>query len=133
MLTYKEKLSLLNDMVTLSMVDGTLHNREHQFIKMIADEFNVRNEDLEELFHSNPQKVVIKSEFKRIEQFYRLALLMHSDHHKHEDEVEFLKNIAINLGLNPMAVRRVIEEMDKSPTRMLEPNLLLGIFQEQHN
>ena len=133
MLTYKEKLSLLNEMVSLSMTDGKLHSREHQFIKIIAQEFNVKESDLEELFHSNPPKVVIKSEFKRIEHFYRMALLMHSDHHKHEDEVEFLKNIAINLGLNPMAVRRAIDEMDKSPTRMLEPEVLLGIFKEQHN
>lgn len=133
MLTYKEKLNMLNDMIALSKVDGIVHEKEMMFINLIAEEFHVRKEDVEELYHSDPPRVPIKSEFKRIEQFYRLALLMHSDSHKHEDEVEFLKNMAINLGLNPMAVKKVVQLMDESPNNMLEPEVLINAFKEQHN
>ena len=133
MLTYKEKLSFLSEMIQLAKIDNDIHNRERQFIELIAKEFNVKNDDLDELWHTKAEKKHLKSEFKRIEQFYRLALLMHSDHHKHEDEVTFLKTIGLNLGLNPSLIRSVLDEMEKSPTNMIEPELLLSIFKSQHN
>ena len=133
MLTYKEKLSILDEMIALSQIDGKVHEREYQFIQMIAEEFQVCEEDFKELFHVEAPKVVLKNEFQRIEQFYRLALLMHSDHHKLEEEVSFLKNVSINLGLNPMAVKKVLLAMDESPTKMLDPKHLLELFRDQLN
>jgi hypothetical protein len=41
--------------------------------------------------------------------------------------------LGLKLGLNPFAIKRVLNEMEKSPTRMVEADLLLGIFKEQHN
>ena len=133
MITYKEKLSLLGDMIELSKIDGKLHEREYEFIKMVAGELNVREADFEELFFLPNELLVFKSEFKRIEHFYRLALLSHCDNHHHEREHEFMYQLGLKLGLNHFAVKRVLHEMDKSPTRMIEPDLLLGIFKEQHN
>ena len=133
MITYKEKLSLLGDMIELSKVDGQLHEREYEFIKMVADELKVRDEDFDELFKLPNELMVFKSEFKRIEHFYRLALLSHCDHHHHEREHEFMYQLGLKLGLNPFAVKRVLNEMEKSPTRMVEADLLFSIFKEQHN
>ena len=133
MITYKEKLSLLGDMIELSKVDGQLHDREYEFIKIVSEELNVRPEDFEELFTLPNELLVFKSEFKRIEHFYRLALLAHCDHHHHEREHEFMYQLGLKLGLNPFAIKRVLNEMEKSPTRMVEADLLLGIFKEQHN
>lgn len=133
MITYKEKLSLIGDMIELSKVDGQLHEREYEFIKMVADELNVRTNDFEELFKLPNELMIFKSEFQRIEHFYRLALLTHSDSHHHDRENEFMHHLGLKLGLNPFAVKRVLEAMNQSPTRMIEPNLLLGIFTEQHN
>lgn len=133
MITYKEKLSLLGDMIELSKVDGQLHNREYEFIKMVAEELNVRMTDFEELFSLPNELLVFKSEFKRIEHFYRLALLSHCDNHHHDREHEFMYQLGLKLGLNPFSIKRVLKEMDNSPTRMIEPELLLGIFKEQHN
>lgn len=133
MITYKEKLGLLGDMIELSKVDGQIHHQEYEFIKIVAQELKVRDEDLKELFSLPNQVVIFKSEFKRVEHFYRLALLSHSDNVHHEEEEKFLIKIGIKLGLSPFAVRRVLDEMHKSPTRMLEPEKLLGIFKEQHN
>lgn len=133
MITYKEKLSLIGDMIELSKVDGQLHEREYEFIKMVAEELNVRDADFEELFTIPNELLVFKSEFKRIEHFYRLALLSHCDQHHHEREHEFMYQLGLKLGLNPFSIKRVLTEMEKSPTRMLEGDVLLGIFQEQHN
>jgi len=133
MLTYKEKLSFLSEMIQLAKIDENIHPKEKQFITLIAQEFSIKNEDLEELWHQKVEKKSHKSEFQRIQQFYRLALLMHSDDHKHQDEVDFLHNIGLNLGLNPILVRTVLDEMEKSPTHTIEPDLLLSIFKSQHN
>lgn len=133
MITYKEKLSLLGDMIELSRVDGKVHDREYEFIKMVAEELNVRDTDFEELFSLPNELLVFKSEFKRIEHFYRLALLTHCDHHHHEREHEFMHQLGLKLGLNPFSIKRVLAEMEKSPTGMIEPDLLLSIFTEQHN
>lgn len=133
MLTYKEKLSFLCEMIQLSKIDNEVHHREKQFIEIIAKEFVVKDEDLAELWHTKADKKQAPSEFKRIEQFYRLALLMHSDDHKHDDEINFLKTVGLNLGLNPFLIKTVLEEMDKSPTHTLDPELLLSIFKSQHN
>ena len=133
MITYKEKLSLIGDMIELSKVDGQLHEREYEFIKMVADELKVRDEDFDELFKLPNELMVFKSEFKRIEHFYRLALLSHCDNHHHEREHEFMYQLGLKLGLNPFAIKRVLGAMDQSPNRMLEADFLLSIFKEQHN
>jgi len=133
MITYKEKLSLIGDMIELSKVDGQLHDREYEFIKMVADELKVRDEEFDELFKIPNELLVFKSEFKRIEHFYRLALLSHCDHLHHEREHEFMYQLGLKLGLNPFAIKRVLGAMDQSPNRMLEADFLLGIFKEQHN
>lgn len=133
MLTYKEKLALLDEMIELAKSDGQIHSREKQFIALIAEEFDVKPEDLATCYDNKVEKKPLKSEFQRIEQFYRLALLMHSDNHKHTDEIIFLETVGLNLGLNPMLVKNVLDEMDKSPTHTIEPEFLISIFKAQHN
>jgi hypothetical protein len=75
----------------------------------------------------------MQSEFKRIEQFYRLALLMHCDGVLHEKEISTIHQISISMGLNPNATKRVLEKMKKAPNAIIEPSELLQIFKEQQN
>jgi hypothetical protein len=133
MITYKEKLSLLGDMIELSKIDGELHENEILFIKSVASDWKVKDSDLSELF-SLPNKIqILKSEFKRIEHFYRMALLSYSDSIQHQQEENFLIQMGLKLGLNPIAIRKVLEEMKKTSNRMVDSGILLKIFQEQHN
>jgi hypothetical protein len=37
------------------------------------------------------------------------------------------------MGLNPYAMKRVLQLMKESPTRMIDGEILLAIFSEQHN
>jgi hypothetical protein len=37
------------------------------------------------------------------------------------------------MGLNPNATKRILEMMKKAPNAMIDAEVLLGIFQEQHN
>jgi hypothetical protein len=131
--SYEEKLSLLAEMVTFAVIDGRLHERELQFLKLVADELRIRKEDLKELFHQEIKPATIKSEFERIQQFYRLALLMHCDGILHEREKIAINEIGIRMGLNPFAMRRVLKAMESSPTGIISPDFLLEVFQEQQN
>lgn len=133
MQTKVEKLSLLADMIAFAVVDGQLHEREYTFLSIIAVELGVSNEELKQLFHAENKSEIIKSEFERIQQFYRLALLMHCDGVLHEREVVKIHEIGINMGLNPFAIKRVLKAMEQSPTRMISPDYLLEVFQEQQN
>ncbi len=130
---YKERLALLSEMIAFSVVDGRLHEREYLFLTMIAEELQVDKGDFKSLFHQEEYPIVIKSEFERIQQFYRLALLMHCDGVLHEREHIKIHEIGINMGLNPHAIKRVLKAMQDSPTKLISPEFLLEVFQEQLN
>lgn len=131
--TKVQKLSLLADMIAFAIVDGKLHDREYLFLSMIAQELQVDKEEFKQLFHQEINSEVIKSEFERIQQFYRLALLMHCDGVLHEREKNAIHEIGVNMGLNPFAIKRVLKAMEASPTKMISPDFLLEVFQEQLN
>ena len=131
--TKEEKISLLSDMIAFAIVDGELHEREYMFLSIVAVELGISNDELKQLFHEEHRSEIIKSEFERIQQFYRLALLMHCDGVLHEREHIKIHEIGINMGLNPFAIKRVLKAMEQSPTRMVSPDYLLEVFQEQHN
>ena len=129
----EKKINLLTEMISFSIVDGRLHQREYQLLWIIAQQLKIDKEDFNELFHQELPSAVIKSEFERIQQFYRLALLMHSDGVLHEKEEVALRQIAINMGLNPDATKRVLLLMKKSPNTIISAQVLLKTFQEQLN
>lgn len=131
--TKTEKISLLSDMIAFAIVDGELHEREYLFLSIIAEELGISNVELKQLFHEEHRSEIIKNEFERIQQFYRLALLMHCDGVLHQRENEKIHEIGINMGLNPHAIKRVLKAMEESPTRMVSPDYLVEVFQEQLN
>ncbi len=131
--TYQEKISLLQEMIAFALVDGELHDREYDFIEMVSLELEIDKPTFHQLFENRAEVKVIKDEFNRICQFYRLALLMHADGVLHEREQIKINEIGINMGLNPYAMKRVLHLMKKSPNRMIDGQTLLSVFAEQHN
>jgi uncharacterized tellurite resistance protein B-like protein len=130
---YEQKLALLSDMIAFAIVDGKLQDREYQFLSIVALELGINKTELNQLFHEEHRSKIIKSEFERIQQFYRLALLMHCDGILHEREQIKIHEIGINMGLNPHAIKRVLKAMEKSSTKMISPEFLLEVFHEQLN
>ena len=131
--SYEEKYNLLAEMVSFAVVDGKLHERELEFLTIVARELQIEEEVFRQLFHQEFYPIVIKSEFQRVQQFYRLALLMHCDGVLHEREKNAIHEIGITMGLNPFAMKRVLKAMEASATGMIEPGFLLEVFQEQLN
>jgi uncharacterized tellurite resistance protein B-like protein len=131
--TQEEKLNLLAEMIAFSLVDGRLHEREYQFVWIVAKELGITKSEFNSLFHQELPTTVIKSEFERVQQFYRLALLMHVDGVLHQKEEEAIRQIAINMGLNPSATNRILNIMKTAPSALVSPEVLLVHFQEQLN
>lgn len=131
--SYQEKISLLQEMISFALVDGNLHDKEYDFLEIVAQELEIEKDTFLKLFDKKSENNVIKDEFTRICQFYRLALLMHCDGILHESELIKINEIGINMGLNPYAMKRVLNLMKTSPDRMVSGEVLLAIFSEQHN
>ncbi len=131
--SYQEKISLLQEMIDFALVDGDLHDREYDFLEIIAQELEIEKVTFLKLFENRGKSMIIKDEFNRICQFYRLALLMHCDGILHEREQIKINEIGINMGLNPYAMKRVLHLMKTSPNRMVPSEVLLSVFSEQHN
>lgn len=131
--TYQEKISLLQEMIAFALVDGELHDREYDFLELVSQELKIDKATFLKLFSERGQTKVIKDEFNRICQFYRLALLMHSDGVLHEREQIKINELGINMGLNPYATKRVLHLMKTAPNQMVSPEVLLAVFSEQHN
>ena len=131
--SFEEKRSLLLEMISFSIVDGKLHQRELDFIWIVTKELGFTRAEYSDLFHQELPHLPIKSEFQRIQQFYRLALIMHCDGVLHEKESVAIRQITIDMGLNPGATKRVLQMMQESPNAMIDAKALLGMFQEQHN
>jgi uncharacterized tellurite resistance protein B-like protein len=130
---YEEKKNLLLEMIAFATVDGHLHKKEYDFLFLIANAFEIEKEGFNDLFHQEAPNQIIRSEFSRIQHFYRLALLMHSDGVLHDKEINTIHQISIAMGLNPTATKRVLEKMKITPNTTLAPEVLLQIFNEQHN
>ena len=131
--SYQEKISLLQEMIAFALIDGELHDREYDFLEIVSQELEIEKETFLKLFQTSNKTVIIKDEFNRICQFYRLALLMHCDGVLHEREQIKINEIGINMGLNPFAMKRVLHLMKTSPERMVPAEVLLSVFSEQHN
>ena len=131
--TYEEKRSLLLEMIAFSTVDGKLHKREYDFLFIVANELNIVKGGFNDLFHQELPQLPIKSNFQRIQQFYRLALLMHSDGVIHKKETIAIQQIAIDMGLNPEATKRILKLMKEAPNAIIDGEVLLTVFQEEQN
>ena len=130
--TFEEKRSLLLEMIAFSTVDGHLHKKEFEFLEIVAKELSFDTEVFKDFFHQELPSLPIKSEFQRIQQFYRIALLIHIDGVFYKKMCN-IRQIAISLGLNPDAAKRVLKKMDNTPNTVIDPKVLLGIFKEQYN
>lgn len=130
---YEERINLLQEMIAFALVDGQLHDREYDFLDIIANQLEIDKPTFLDLFKNSVGNVVIKDEFNRICQFYRLALLMHTDGVLHENELVKINEIGINMGLNPYAMKRVLHIMKNTPDQTIDGGVLLAVFSEQHN
>lgn len=128
-----EKISLLSDMIAFALVDGELHDKEYDFLKLLSQELQIEKAAFLDLFRKRDKIIPIKNGFSRIVHFYQLSLIMYCDNlvHKHEDIS--IHKIGLKLGLNPTAMNRILSLMKLAPNHIIAPEKVICIFEEQLN
>ncbi len=129
----KEKLSLLTELIKLARCDQQVRDQEYRFLLTIAKSLDVSKDDFDSLFQDYIEFTPPESEFERILQFHRFVLLMNIDQESSDLEIEFLKDVGIRIGLNPLATNRVLTEMNLYPDKLIPPEKLIEIFKEHYN
>lgn len=128
------KLSLLSDLISMVRADHDVNEREYRFIQAVARNMEVDDEELHRLLLSKrPKFVAPETEPERILQFQRMLLLMNIDQHGRENEALALKDCTLRMGLNPLAVNRVLEIMEDYPDRVVPPKVMIDIFKVYYN
>lgn len=131
--TYKEKLSILSEMIAFARVDYSLKDSEYQFLLSVASNLGIDKKTFEALLKEKPPKVILKSQAERIVQFHRLLLLMNIDQEQHQKEINTLHNIGLAMGLPPSAIGQVLEVMHKYPDKVVPVDVLINIFKAHYN
>ncbi len=132
----EEKISLIKQLFDMSKADYNIDQTEVNFLYELAVSLELPLEILEEIFDEKPiylKHVLPKKRHERIIQIYRLALMINIDKHIKFDEVNLLKNIAIELHLPPEPVTLMLTEMLKSKNGTLAPEQLFNIFKTINN
>tara|TARA_R110000868_G_scaffold21326_2_gene88607 strand:- start:6069 stop:6470 length:402 start_codon:yes stop_codon:yes gene_type:complete len=131
--TYEEKKSLILDMITFSTENGVLPKKDYDFLFVIANALDLEKGDFNNLFLLELPKMAAKTGFRRMQQFYRLAFLMHKGKILNVNESNTIHQISISMGINPDATKRVLKKMEKSPNTVISPEALLKIYKEFHD
>lgn len=130
----EEKKSLLKSLVNLANIDGKMVEREYSFLWAIANQIGVTDKAIfDEVLENDIDFQPPKNEFERIIQFQRMVLMMSVDENTSADEIRYVREMGVKLGLNPMAISSVLKEMKNYPNNMMPPEALISIFQRHHN
>ena len=133
MSTYKEKLSILSEMIAFAKIDKKIGEPEYNFLLGVAIHLKVDRETFDSLFHKEAEHVVLKSEVDRIIHFHRLVLLMNVDKKLLPVEITRIHNIGLAMGLPPPAIDQVLVRMHEYPDKIVPPKVLIDIFKAHYN
>lgn len=126
-------LSLLKQLLNLANIDKDIKDIEFDFLLNLAYQLGVSKKEFIQLFEQYIEFLPPKLEFDRIIQFHRLVLVMNVDQETSKEEIEYIKQAGIKLGLNPLATNEVLSRMNNYPNKILPPDVLIGIFKSFHN
>lgn len=133
MSSYKEKLSILSEMIAFARADQAIKDSEYAFLLGVSEQLGVIREDFESLLQAEAEHVLPKSEAERILQFHRLVLLMNVDRSRHSEEIRKLHDIGLAMGLSMNAIDQVLMVMHRYPDKIVPPEVLIGIFKAHYN
>ncbi len=133
MSTYKEKLSILSEMIAFAKIDKVVGDPEYNFLLGVASHLEIDRETFDSLFEKEAEHVVPKTQADRILQFHRLMLLMNVDQRQQEVEISRLHNIGLGMGLPPSAIEQVLSIMHQYPDKIVPPKVLIDIFKAHYN
>lgn len=128
-----ENKSLITQLIQLAKADNKISQAEFQFLISIAGQMGFTGEDLDQILAQKIEFIAPVDEFDRIVQFHRMVLLMNVDLDAHTNELHYVKNMGVRLGLHPSATNEVLHTMNDYPNRLIPAEKLISIFKTYHN
>lgn len=128
-----ERLSIITELIKLANVDKEIRDIEFEFLLAIASQLGVTKDEFKNLFESYIEFSPPKIEFDRIIQFQRLILLMNIDLEINSEELAYIKDLGIRMGLHPSATNEILKIMKNYPNGVVPPDKLIGVFRTFHN
>lgn len=124
---------LMSDLIQLAQSDEDVREIEFNFLLAIANQLGIDVDEFKELFDKYISFQPPKMEFHRILQFHRLVLLMNVDGESGLEEIAFIKDLGIRMGLNPEATDYVFKVMNDYENKLIPTKKLIEIFKTYHN
>ena len=128
-----ENNEIIKQLIDFSQLENGIKEVGFDFLIDLAKQLGLSKKELIGLFDKNNHTNTPTSESNRIIQFYRLCLMSNIDHKITQEELTNLRNIAISMGLSPMATEEVIKYLKENPGKGIPTNQLLQLFQANHN
>lgn len=128
-----ERYSLLKDLIKMAKADEEVREIEFEFLLTLAQQMGVSKEEFKSLFEQYIAFHPPKFEHERILQFQRLVLIMNIDQEMDSEELDYLKQLGIRMGLHPSATEEVLKIMGNYPNKVVPPEKLIEIFKTFHN
>lgn len=128
-----ERRSLIAELIKMAKADNEIRDMEFQFLLTLSAQMGIDKEEFKSLFEQYIEFNPPKLEFERIIQFQRLVLIMNIDAQANEDEIKYIKDLGMRMGLHPMATNEVLKVMNDFPNRIVPPEKLIAIFKTFHN
>jgi uncharacterized tellurite resistance protein B-like protein len=128
-----ERRSLIAELIKMAKADNEIRDMEFQFLLTLSAQMGIDKEEFKTLFEQYIEFNPPKLEFERIIQFQRLVLIMNIDAQANEEELEYIKDLGIRMGLHPTATNEVLRIMNDFPNRIVPPEKLIAIFKTFHN
>lgn len=130
---YKQRLSLLHELVAMGDADGRLVMEEFELIRAIGERLGVHDADIERALQNDIAFTPPKHEHERIMWLHAFCMVMVADGVVDEGEIDFMLQIGVRLGFRPNALREMIRRLQRDPEAPLSPSELIRILQVTHN
>ncbi len=131
--TLADQKSLLSDLILMAKADNKITQGEFDFIHRIAERMGISDKEVRNLYHNPLPTKKSFTELERITHFHKMVLLMNVDGEAHEEEVLFLREFGLELGLRPGVVEQVLVVMERYEHKIIPPETLLQIFNTYYN
>jgi len=132
-ITMDEKLSLISDLIKLAKADGEISEKEYEFLLTMSRIIGIDEYEFNKIFSKDVKFTPPLNEQERIVQFYRLVLLANIDLNVDSQEINYLKQSGLQLGLNLFSIETVLQEMKKNKNGKIPSERLIEIFKINHN
>lgn len=121
-----KKENILSIMITMSKVDGVIHDNEMLYILQLGFSMGLKEADIRAVTkNANPSLFVPASEADRMTIFYYLIFLIKVDGNISEEEKEMLHHFGLKLGFNHLMVANIIRVVQANIGKKLPPDAIL--------